>query len=447
MQPLFSPHLAYVKHLASVQKSVQEALEQSRLQGLWIFAGSAARRFLDDQTVPFKINPHFNYVFPHPAAENSWLYLDGHSKPKIYFYAPQDYWHAMPSPPTEAFFASEFEWQILTDENAIRQFICPTHCAFIGEQEQLAQSLGFSEINPQKVLNVLHFARACKSEFEIDCLREAQKTALIGHHAAKKAFFEGKSEFEINLCYLQATAQSDCHVPYGNIVAINQNSAILHYTTLETQPPSQRHSFLLDAGTSCLGYASDITRSYAFDPNSEFAVLVARLEQCKLNSIAELAVGVNYLNYHSQMHRWIAELLAEFDFVRLPAEQIFEEGISRTFFPHGLGHLLGLQVHDVAGFQQNSRGTRKSPPDIYPSLRCTRDLQAGMVLTIEPGFYFIEMLLKVWRNHPLGRYFNWQKMDEFKKFGGIRTEDNVLIREKGAENLTAQAEHEILMKG
>lgn len=428
----------FAHHISRIQGIVQHALELAHLDGLWIYAGQAKYHFLDDQTAPFKINPHFNWVFPEPSAEQSWLYLDGKSKPKVYFYAPEDYWHVAPNPPLDAFFADQFEWQILTQADQIRPFLANSaHCAFIGEQEALAQELGFGEINPKKVLNLLHFERSIKSEFEIACIREAQKSALAGHLAAKNAFFDGKSEFEINLAYLQATGQSDNNVPYGNIVAINEHSAILHYTKLDTQAPSQRHSFLLDAGTTYLGYASDLTRTYAFDPQSEFAELVAKMEQFKHDCIANLQVGVNYLSYHTQMHQWISQLLHEHAFVKLPADHIFEEGISRTFFPHGLGHQLGLQVHDVAGFQQNARGTHKAPPEIYPSLRCTRDLAEGMVLTIEPGFYFIEMLLNKWQNHPLARYFDWQKIAEFKRFGGIRTEDNVVMRANGAENLTA----------
>lgn len=429
----------FAQHILRIQGIVQHALELSRLDGLWIYAGQAKYHFLDDQTSPFKMNPHFNWVFPEPSAEQSWIYLDGKNKPKVYFYAPQDYWHVAPNPPLDAFFAEQFEWQILKQADEIRQFFTNlSHCAFIGEQEDLAKEYGFSEINPKKVLNVLHFERSIKSEFEIDCIRQAQKTALAGHSAAKKAFFEGKSEFEINLDYLATTAQSDNNVPYGNIVAINQNSAILHYTKLDKVRLQQRHSFLLDAGTTHLGYASDITRTYAYDQNSEFAELIAKMEQLKLDTIANLQVGINYLSYHTQMHQWISQLLHEHRFVKLSADQIFEEGISRTFFPHGLGHFLGLQVHDVAGFQQNLRGTHKAPPTIYPSLRCTRDLSEGMVLTIEPGFYFIDMLLNQWKSAPLARFFDWQKIETFKIFGGIRTEDNVVMRADKAENLTLE---------
>lgn len=434
MQQQFSQHLARIQH------TVQTALELARLDGLWIYSGGAKPYFLDDQTAPFKVNPHFNYIFPDPNAEQSWLFLDGKHKPKIYYFAPQDYWHCTPQPPTDAFFADQFDWHILSDRGQIASFIQnPSYCAFIGEDLGLAEALGFREINPKKVLNVLHFARSIKSEFEIACIYQAQRISLKGHRAAKAAFFDGKSEFEINLAYLQASRQSETSVPYGNIVAINQHSAILHYTKLATEPPAQRHSFLLDAGASYLGYAADITRSYAFDPQSEFAELVARLVHLKGDLIDQLHIGFNYLGYHTQMHKWIAQLLHDFEFVRLPPDDIFEHGISRSFFPHGLGHLLGLQVHDVAGFQQTARGTHKAAPQAYPSLRCTRDLAEGMVLTIEPGLYFIEMLLNQWKNHPLGKHFNWQKIDQFKPFGGIRSEDNVVIRANGADNLTARA--------
>lgn len=428
----------FTQHILRIQGIVQSALELARLDGLWIYAGQPKLHFLDDQSAPFKINPHFNWIFPDPTAEQSWLYLDGKNKPKVYFYAPQDYWHVSPNPPIDSFFADEFEWHILKQADEMPQFFVNLpFCAFLGEQEAMAYELGFTQVNPKKVLNVLHFERSIKSEFEIACIRQAQKTALHGHLAAKNAFFAGLSEFEINLEYLKATKQSDLNVPYGNIVAINQHSAILHYTQLDTTRPTERHSFLLDAGTSYRGYASDITRTYAFDPHSEFAELVTKMEQLKQMCIANLQVGINYLSYHTQMHQWISQMLHDHAFVKLPTDQIFEEGISRTFFPHGLGHQLGLQVHDVAGFQQNARGTHKAPPTIYPSLRCTRELAEGMVLTIEPGFYFIDMLLNSWKNAPLSRFFDWQKIDYFKKFGGIRTEDNVLIRAEGTENLTA----------
>lgn len=434
MKKLFS------QHLARLQQIVRESLEKADFDGVWIYSGEAKRYFLDDLTAPFKINPHFNWFFPYPSASQSWLYLDGMQRPKIYFFAPQDYWHSVQQAPLDDFFADEFDWVILEEPQQIQPYLTALpHKAFIGENEKTAVDLGFNHINPQKLLNYWHFERAQKSEFEIQAVRLAQQIAVRGHFAAKTAFFEGKSERDIHFAYLQASAQTENDLPYGNIVALNRHGAILHYMQQDVTSPPTRHSFLLDAGATCFGYCADITRTYAADPQSEFAELVTQMEQLKLQCIANLRTGVNYLAYHTQMQQQIAGLLQRFDFVRLAPEVIFEEGISRAFFPHGLGHLLGLQTHDVGGWQQNHRGARKAPPAVYPSLRCTRDLQANMLLTIEPGLYFIEMLLKPWQNAPLARYFNWQKISQFSEYGGIRTEDNVLIRENAIENLTAEA--------
>ena len=429
----------FQQHLNVLQPLVQDILQTNRLDGIWIHAGEEQYYFLDDQAKPFKINPLFNYFVPCPQASGSWLYLDGVNKPHLYFYQPDDYWY-LHEPAPQTFWTDEFEWTILKHADQIKAYLGNLdRTLYLGEAVDSAESLGFSQINLQKALNYLHYQRSIKTDYELHCLQQAQFAALQGHKAAEIAFFDGQSEFAINLAYLQASGQSDLNVPYGNIVAINQHSAVLHYTRLQQQNPKVRFSFLLDAGASYLGYASDITRSYSFNPADEFSDLIQCMEQQKLTLIAQMQSGYNYLSYHTMMQQAIAEILHDFDLVRLPPEQIFEEGINRTFFPHGLGHFLGLQVHDVAGFQQNRRGTHKAAPEVYPSLRCTRNLEPNMVLTVEPGFYFISMLLQPWRNHRLSARFNWQKIDHFTAYGGIRTEDNIVITANGAENLTQKA--------
>ncbi|OBX04059.1 proline dipeptidase [Gallibacterium genomosp. 3] len=432
MKTLFNAHLAHI------QEIIKEALSCCRLDGVWIYAGQADHYFLDDQTKSFHINPYFNYVVPMPKAEGSWVFLDGYSKPKLYFYQPKDYWYFVEALPDD-FWCDAFEWEVITQPEQIRQVINNrTNCAFIGEDDQLAKSLGFFSINDRKLLNILNYYRAYKTEYEIECIFQAQKPALFGHIAAKQAFEEGQSEFAINLAYLQASEQSDLNVPYGNIIAINEHGAVLHYNRLATKTPETRRSFLIDAGATYLGYASDITRTYQYEKNDLFAGLLQGMEQIKRDIIAELQVGYNYLTYHTQVQQRISKLLQESGLINLPAEQIFDLGINRAFLPHGLGHFLGLQVHDIGGWQQNKRGAIKRPPEVYPSLRCTRELAEGMVLTIEPGLYFIELLLQEWRAHPLADKFDWRAIEMLKGFGGIRTEDNIVMRATGAENLTVK---------
>ncbi|PJG85029.1 Xaa-Pro dipeptidase [Conservatibacter flavescens] len=429
MQELFQQHLQHLQQLS------QDAIFRSHLEGIWIHAGQEEYYFLDDQTKPFKINPLFNYFVPNTTAEGSWLYIDGTNKPHLYLYSPQDYWHYT-APPQDDFWTTAFEWTILSHKQDIIPFLKnTTRCAYLGAHDNWASELGFHQINPQKILNFFHYHRSIKTDYEIACMKQAQSIAYMGHQHIQQCYLQAEhSEYTLNLAYLQATKQTDISVPYSNIIAFNQHAATLHYTQLSHEIPAQKHSLLIDAGASYLGYAADITRTYSFE-NNEFAAMIQAMDQVKHHIIASLQVGYNFLSYHTHMHQMISNIIHDFDLVHLSADAIFEEGISRTFCPHGLGHLLGLQVHDTGGFLQNIRGSHKAPPDIYPSLRCTRDLQPNMVLTIEPGFYFIDMLLDHWKNHALSRYFNWEKLAKLRVYGGIRTEDNVRILPNGVENL------------
>jgi Xaa-Pro dipeptidase len=123
----------------------------------------------------------------------------------------------------------------------------------------------------------------------------------------------------------------------------------------------------------------------------------------------------------------------------MPAGDAVTSGLSAVFFPHGVGHLLGLQVHDVAGFSVDEKGTQQARPPGHPYLRLTRTLEPGFVVTIEPGLYFIDMLLDEARNGAHGKHINWRRVDEFRPYGGIRVEDDVACTADTPENLTRNA--------
>jgi len=157
----------------------------------------------------------------------------------------------------------------------------------------------------------------------------------------------------------------------------------------------------------------------------------------ELALIATMKAGVRYTEYHQQMHYRIASLLLKHQLVNgISAEAMVKEDLTGPFMPHGIGHPLGLQVHDVAGFMQDDQGTHLAAPAQYPYLRCTRMLEPGMVLTIEPGIYFIDSLLAPWRAGKFSQHFDWAKIDALKPYGGIRIEDNVVIHTNGVENMT-----------
>ena len=107
--------------------------------------------------------------------------------------------------------------------------------------------------------------------------------------------------------------------------------------------------------------------------------------------------------------------------------------------PHGLGHFLGLQVHELGGLLANAKGDQLGRPDEFPNLRTVRTLDVDQVLTIEPGIYFIDSLLEDLKRSPQGEVIDWSRVTELHKFGGMRIEDNLVVTETGADNLTRQA--------
>lgn len=430
----------YQEHIKTLQQRAQQVLARHSLDAMLIHSGELLTVFLDDHTYPFKVNPQFKAWVPVTQVPNCWLWIDGVNKPKLWFYSPVDYWHDV-EPLPQSFWTGEIDLIPLKNADDIARLlpIQRQNVAYIGPVAARATQLGFNTdaINPQGVIDFLHYHRAYKTGYELHCMRQAQMIAVTGHRAAKEAFKSRLSEFDINVAYLSATGHRDTDVPYGNIIALNEHAAVLHYTKLDQQLPEKRRSFLIDAGAEYHGYAADLTRSYAANEGSDYAQLIKDMNKEELELIATMKAGVRYTEYHQQMHYRIASLLLKHQLVNgLTAEAMVKEDLTGPFMPHGIGHSLGLQVHDVAGFMQDDRGTHLAAPQQYPYLRCTRVLEPGMVLTIEPGIYFIDSLLAPWRAGKFSQYFDWAKIDEMKAYGGIRIEDNVVIHKNSVENMT-----------
>lgn len=387
------------------------------------------------------MNAHFKAWVPVTDVPHCWLLVDGVNKPKLWFYSPVDYWHSVEALPS-SYWTHEIELIHLKNVDDIQKELAPfinKNTAYIGPNTQRADSLGVSldNVNNQSLLNYYHYYRAYKTGYELACMREAQKMAVNGHIAAREAFQAELSEFDINMAYLMATGHRDTDVPYGNIVALNEHAAVLHYTKLDHQSPDEYRSFLIDAGAEYNGYAADITRTYSAKENHEFTALVKDMNDAQQALIATMKAGVRYSEYHIQMHQRIAGLLHKYGIVKgISEEEMVSEGLTTPFLPHGLGHALGLQVHDAGGFMQDDKGTHLAAPAMYPFLRCTRIVEPGMVLTIEPGFYFIDSLLAPWREGKYRSHFDWHLIEHFKPFGGIRIEDNIIIHDNKIENMT-----------
>jgi Xaa-Pro dipeptidase len=141
---------------------------------------------------------------------------------------------------------------------------------------------------------------------------------------------------------------------------------------------------------------------------------------------------------HLQAHRGVARILSDLGVLRVGPEQAWERGLTHPFLPHGVGHHLGIQVHDVAGRQRDREGAPAPPPPEHPYLRNTRTIEPGHVFTIEPGIYFVPMLLRPFRAGEHAAAFDWSAVDALTPYGGVRVEDNVLVTASGPRNLTRE---------
>ena len=437
METLYQAH--YAAHVAEIQNRWEQALEAEGYSAVLVHSGTPMYSFQDDYEYAFRPNPHFLAWLPLTHHAGSALLIRPGERPRLYYYQPDDYWYLPPSDP-ESWWADQFEIEIVREEGAWSQ-VMANGAAALGDSPALGSEFAAEHINPAGLTHRLHIARTRKTAYEVACIDAASRLAAGAHRAAEQAFREGESEFGIHMAYLQACRQSDTELPYNNIVALNTHSAVLHYQARERTVPAEVHSFLLDAGCAVNAYASDITRSYASQPG-EFADLVAAMDRLELDLVSRIRAGVDYKQLFLQSHREIAGVLADFDIIRVAADEAVESGLSSVFYPHGLGHFLGLQTHDVAGFVDND-GKDIPRPEGHPALRLTRVLEAGNVLTVEPGLYFIETLLDKWRQSNGPAAVNWDKVEKLAPCGGIRIEDNVVVREGGCDNLTREAFAEV----
>ena len=431
-----APEALFADHLAERQRKAEAALAATGFDGLVLHAGTPMGYFADDSEAPHHSTPHFGHWTPLEGPHHLLQVRPG-ERPKLVRVAPEDYWYEQ-APLGDPFWAPEFDvLEVGTPEQAFQAIESSGRAAFVGDAEGEAASHGFDaeRINPAELVARLDWDRSYKTPHEVACIEEANRVAARAHLAAREAFEGGGSELEIHHAYTAAAGCTDRDLPYESIVAVDGKGAILHYLGKRSEPAE--HVLLIDAGARHLGYASDITRTWARPScDSLFQELIAGVDLLERQLCEGVKPGVPYLDLHLRAHVLIGDLLHSIGIIRRSGEEALAEGITTPFFPHGLGHYLGIQTHDVSGHQEEPAGGTAPPPADHPFLRTTRTLEADQVLTIEPGLYFIEMLLRPFREGPKAELFDWALIDRLAPLGGVRVEDDVVVTAAGQRNLT-----------
>jgi Xaa-Pro dipeptidase len=426
-------------HLGTLCERTARALQTSGFTSLLVHAGSLLEIFQDDRTYPFEAHAPFKVWVPLQDAPDSFVWFEPGTRPRLIVHQPQDYWYQSAQTPQD-YWVSHFDLRSAPDRAAARALLPHdlSRTAYIGDALPELASWGVGAVNPAALMRRLDYVRAVKTPYELLCLREANRLGALGHLAAARAFRAGGSEFEIELAFLKACGLREQELPYNPIIALNSGGAVLHYQVLQKRPPPERYSLLIDAGAEFAGYASDITRSYSAE-DADFAALIARLDRMQQALCARVRAGVDWRDIHLLAHRLTAEVLREADLILCGVEEALEREVTSVFLPHGIGHLLGLEVHDVGGFWRSPEEGDIPRPAGHPYLRLTRTLEAGFVVTMEPGIYFIDQLLETARADQRAALINWSRVAQLGRFGGIRIEDDLAVQRGGCENLTRDA--------
>jgi Xaa-Pro dipeptidase len=426
----------YPAHIRERQKKAEAALAASGFDALVIHAGTPFTYFADDFDATFRPTPHFAHWLPLEGPHHL-LCIRAGEKPLLVVVKPDDYWYEQ-LPLGHPFWATQFELKQVGDEAAAWKLATTKgRAAYIGDSPEAAQHHGIApgSVNPTSLVSRLDWDRSTKTSYEVACLEEATANASRGHAAARNAFVEGASELEIHQAYVSAVGCVDKDLPYESIVALDEKGATLHYTGKRGKRNGK--VLLIDCGAKALGYGSDITRTWtAPGCDTTFQDLVIGVDALQKELCELVKPGRPYLDIHQAAHVKIADLLRANSVIKQGGEEAVKLGLTQPFFPHGVGHFLGIQVHDVSGRQKSQEGGLVPPPPQYPFLRNTRTIEEGQVFTIEPGLYFIEMLLRSHRTGALSKHFNWLLIDRLMSSGGVRIEDNVVVTKNGHHNLT-----------
>ncbi len=279
--------------------------------------------------------------------------------------------------------------------------------------------------------------RSVKSETEIDEIEKVLNNVTLPMHIqAMKMAFPGIYEYEIVAEMTKIVKGSDLEFAYSPICSVH--GEILH-NEHHTNKIREGQLLLIDAGAeSNMHYASDITRTIPVGgkfsmQQKEIYGLVLAVEE---DIIRKIKPGIKYADLHHQASLQITKGLINLGIMKGEPEDAVEAGAHALFFPHGLGHMMGLDVHDMEDLGENYVGyeenMKRSDQFGTANLRLSRTLQPGFVLTVEPGIYFIPILIDIWQSDKkFEEFINYSKLEAYKNFGGIRIEDNVLVKSTG----------------
>ncbi|MCJ1367004.1 hypothetical protein MMC16_006135 [Acarospora aff. strigata] len=410
--------------------------------GVIYLEGQKTRMIEDnDEPQPFRQRRYFYYLSG-CALPDCYLSYDLRSSKLTLFIPAVDpesvIWSGLPLSPSEALKLYDVDQVLPTTE--VNPFLSsPTipHTTIYAIQNQVSDHitfLSFSSTDFTALKPAIDTCRVTKDSYEIALTRKANSISTLAHTAVLKRIKHAHNERELEAVFLEKCIANGCREQaYHSIVASGTNAATLHYQK-NSEDLAGRENLLLDAGGEYECYASDITRTFPIrgrfsEESRRIYDVVLKMQEVCTEMLKE---GVLWDDVHATAHKIAIEGLLDIGILKGDKDEIFKNRTSVAFFPHGLGHYLGMDTHDTGG--NPDYGDKNS---MFRYLRVRGRLPAGSIVTVEPGIYFCPFIISPYLDSPRhSKYIDKHVLDRYWSVGGVRIEDNILITGNGSENLT-----------
>lgn len=425
------------QHALNVKQQLKSKLKT--LESFSLFLSSEIVKYYpySDSEQPFRQNRYFYYLTG-CNLPNTHVFFDLSTEELVLFLpevtVDDMMWSGSPLSIEEA--AKKFDVDKVCYEEEIDQYLTKNDYNLTTDiNDSNKKYRTFLSQGDKFLLAALDESRLIKDDYEIELIRKAAKITDNSHLAVMSALPIERNETHIHAEFVyHSIRQGSKNQSYAPICCSGNDCSILHYNANDKDLEG-KHSILLDAGAEWENYCSDVTRCFPINgdwkiEHLEIYNIVLKMQQEAENLIKP---GVLWDEVHLETHRVLIEEFLKLGIFKpgFSATEIFESNISTTFYPHGLGHLMGLDTHDVGG-----RPDYEDPDPKLRYLRLRRKLQKGMVVTNEPGVYFAPYLIELGLKSEGGKYIDVDTMNKYLYIGGVRIEDDLLITKDGFENLT-----------
>ena len=292
--------------------------------------------------------------------------------------------------------------------------------------------------NNELIYEILADTRTVKTDDELALLQDLNNSTIEGHLNAMKNLKPGMIERDVENLFWETMIQNTYarNHPYEHICGCGNDGATLHYINNDKEL-KDGELILMDMGCKLCQYVSDVTSTVPV--NGKFTEKQKGIYEIVLNAnrevIKNIKPGVSWTDMHLLAEKVIITGLKDLGLLNGEVDEMVKARVCYYFMPHGLGHLMGLDVHDVGGYLSYTPPRSKELG--LSSLRSARILTKNTVMTVEPGIYFNQYLLeKGFKDEKVSKYFVQDKVKEYYDFGGVRIEDDIYVTENGCVNMT-----------